>query len=308
MNAPFTAYERRQFLRFTRTERWPMLERHPVAAAVHRDLLAEMLATPWDQVAAEVEALRDEAGRAADELLADAELRAAVEALPFGPGDRVVAVGDSITADRVGWFEMLTAAVARTGTAGFTLHNLGLSGNTTADVLERFDLLEAARPTWVLLMLGTNDARQHGRTAGHRMATAHATERNLKALTELITGDLGAGVTLITPPPVDGRAVAAFFADLPLSWDVTAVAGIAALVRELDPGCVDLYAVMESRGLRGLLERDGVHPTTTGQQLILATVLRHLTGGAGRWRAGGGPASARARRLNAAGSGPASSR
>ena len=38
-------------------------------------------------------------------------------------------------------------------------HNLGLSGNTTADALERFDLLEAFRPTHVLVMLGTNDAR-----------------------------------------------------------------------------------------------------------------------------------------------------
>ena len=278
MNAPFTDYERRQFLRYTRTERWPMLERHPVAAAVHHDLLAGMVATPGDQVAAELAAMRAEAGRAAIEVLADTRVRAAAERLPFGPGDRVVAVGDSITADRLGWFEMLSAAVTRAGRDDVTLLNLGLSGNTTADVLERFDLIEAARPTRVLLMLGTNDARRHGRRSGHQMATPGETSRNLTALVDLITGDLGAGITLITPPPVDGRASAAFFAGLPLTWEAGAVAGIAALVRELDPGCVDLHAEMESHGLPGLLESDGVHPTPAGQQFILAAVLRHLTG------------------------------
>jgi acyl-CoA thioesterase I len=279
---PLTDHDRRQFVRYTRTERWPMLERHPVAAAIHHDLLAGMLAVPPEQVAADVEAMRAEAGRAATELLGDPRLRAAVEALPFGAGDRIVAFGDSITADRVGWFEVLTAAVGLTGTAGFTLHNLSLSGSTTADALERFDLLEAARPTRVLVMLGSNDARQHGRTAGHRMATAHATERNLRALTDLVTGDLQAEVTLITPPAVDGRTIADFFAGLPLSWDVTAVAGIAALIRDIDPGCIDLHAAMESRGLRGLLENDGVHPTPAGQRFILATVLHSLTRTAGQ--------------------------
>jgi acyl-CoA thioesterase I len=275
MPTPLTDHERRQFVRYTRTERWPMLERRPVTEAVHRELLAEMLAVPWEQAAADIEAMRAEAGRAAAGLLEDPRLRA----LPVNAGDRVVALGDSITADRMGWFEILTAAVARSGAHDVTLHNLSLSGSTTADALERFDLLEAARPTRVLLMLGSNDARQHGRTAGHRMATAHATERNLRVLTDLITHDLKAEVTLITPPAVDGPAAAAFFADLPLGWDVTAVAGIAALVRDIDPGCVDLHAAMEARGLHGLLENDGVHPTLAGQQFILATVLRSLTAG-----------------------------
>jgi hypothetical protein len=63
---------------------------------------------------------------------------------------------------------------------------------------------------------------------------------------------------------------------------VTAVAGIAALIRDIDPGCIDLHAAMESRGLRGLLENDGVHPTPAGQRFILATVLHSLTRTAGQ--------------------------
>ncbi|MFI5934156.1 SGNH/GDSL hydrolase family protein [Actinoplanes sp. NPDC051494] len=290
MNAPLSAYDRRQFLRYTRTERWPMLDRRPVDATVHRDLLAGMLGVPPEQVTAEIEAMRAEAVRAAAGLLTDPGLRAAVEALPFGAGDRVVAVGDSITADRVGWFEMLDAAVAVTGTGGFTLHNLGLSGNTTADVLERFDLIEAARPTRVLMMLGTNDARRHGRTTGYPMATVRETERNLRALVQLITGELGAEVTLITPPAVDGRSADEFFAALPLSWDVAAVAGIAAVVRTIDAGCLDPHAAMRAHGPRELLETDGVHPTPAGQRFILATILRGLAPGTRTARGGQEPA------------------
>ncbi|WP_433729296.1 SGNH/GDSL hydrolase family protein [Actinoplanes sp. CA-051413] len=277
-----TDHDRRQFLRYTRTENWPMLARHPVAATVHHDLLAGMLAIRPEEVAAGIEALRAEAGRAAADLLADARLRAAIEALPFRANDRVVAVGDSITADRVGWFEMLTAAVAAAGPGGFTLRNLGLSGNTTADVLERFDLLEAARPTHVLLMLGTNDARRHGRTSGYSMATGRETERNLRALADLITRELRAGVTLITPPAVDGPAAGAFFAGLPLSWDAAAVADVAARVRRIDGRAIGLHDVTWARVPGDLLEPDGVHPTPAGQRLILATVVQHLAGAAGR--------------------------
>jgi acyl-CoA thioesterase I len=277
VKASFTAYERRQFLRFTRTERWPMLDRHPVAGTVHESLLAGMLGIGWEQVAAELDAMRAETGRAAAELIGDATLRAAIESLPFTTDDRIVAVGDSITADRLGWFEMLTVAVPLAGRAGGSLRNLGLSGNTTADVLERFDLIEAARPTRVLLMLGTNDARRHGRSSGHRMVTAPETERNLRALVDLITHDLGARVTLITPPMIDGGAVEAFFEGLPLSWDVPAVADVADTVRKVDADCVDLYTAMASSGLPGLLETDGVHPTVAGQQFILTRILRHLS-------------------------------
>ncbi|AGZ40927.1 alpha/beta hydrolase [Actinoplanes friuliensis DSM 7358] len=269
--------DRRQFLRYTRTERWPMLERHPIAGTVHRDLLAGMLAISREQVARGLEALQTEASRAVTDLLGDTRARAAIQGLPFSAGDRVVAVGDSITADRLGWFETLTAAAGPAGLDQISLINLGLSGNTTADVLERFDLLEAARPTRVLMMLGTNDARRHGRRTGHRMVTGEETERNLRVLTGLVTGDLEAELTLITPPPVDGPVSAAYFAGLPLTWDAEAVADIAAAVRSIDPGCVDLYAEMESHGLEGLLESDGVHPTPAGQQFILSAVLRHLT-------------------------------
>ena len=125
-------------------------------------------------------------------------------------------------------------------------------------------------------MLGTNDARQHGRTAGYSMATGDETERNLRALVDLVTRELKAAVTLITPPAVDGRRVDSFLAGLPLSWDAAAIGDIAARVGRIDAACVGLHAAMQARGPQDLLESDGVHPSAAGQQFILATILQHL--------------------------------
>ena len=267
--------DRRDFLRYTRTNRWPILERFPVGEDVHAELLAHMLSCTPEVIAALTDSLEEETRAAAAHLLTDEAYRDALTALPFGSDDRVVAVGDSITADRLGWFELLAASFGSLGKPGPTLINLGVSGNTTADVIERFDLLEAARPTRVLLMLGTNDARAHGRAGHHRMATTHETERNLRALLDLVTGDLHSEVTVITPPAVDQPRVDEFFADAPVRWSAAAVAEIAAVVRKVAPEAVDVHDA--TRGLPAdLLEADGVHPTAAGQRFILARILDHL--------------------------------
>jgi acyl-CoA thioesterase-1 len=210
-------------------------------------------------------------------MVEDARFRTAIEALPFGENDRVAGVGDSITADRVGWFELLAASIDLAGARGVRLHNLGVSGNTTADVLERFDLIEAVRPTHVLLMLGTNDARSHGRLGSFRMVTSHETERNLRALVDLITGDLGVPVTLITPPSVDQQRIDAAFYGLPIRWEADAVGEVAAVVRKLDADCVDVYSATAQSNVGDLLEPDGVHPTPAGQRIILRTIVGALT-------------------------------
>ena len=149
---------------------------------------------------------------------------------------------------------------------------------STADVLERFDLIEAARPTRVLLMLGTNDSREHGRARGYRMATSLETERNLAALLDLIAG-LGAAVTVITPTDVDQDRITAFFAGGPVRWAASAVAETAAVVRKVAPGCVDLHTAMRASGPGDLLESDGVHPTPAGQRFILTRIVEHLRAG-----------------------------
>jgi acyl-CoA thioesterase I len=269
----YTDDERRHFLRYTRTESWPMLQRFPVDDDLHAELLAQMLACTPATIRSLLGSLRAETRAAATRMLADDRYRAAVAALPFRPEDRIAAVGDSITADRLGWFELLTASLDLTGAPQATLINLGISGNTTADVIERFDLLEAARPSRVLLMLGTNDARAHGRRGRYRMATTQETGRNLRALVDLISHDLNAAVTIITPPAVNQGRIDTFFSDAPLHWQAAAVAEVAGAVHAAAPGALDLHAALQAEDL---LEPDGVHPTLAGQRLILTHIVDHL--------------------------------
>lgn len=265
------------FVRYTHTQRWPLLVRHPVSPALHHQLLAQMVGSSSEELDDLIAGLSQEVERQAETLMADDGFRSMILALPFRDGDRVAAVGDSITADRLGWFELLRAAMRIAGRTGVRLENFGISGNTTADVLERFDLIEAFQPTHVLMMLGTNDARSHGRRVECQMASAAEVGRNLEALSEMIVKDLGAALTVVTPSAVDPTRIRTFFRDLPLRWHAEAVAEVADVVRALDSTCVDVHAAMCEVGVGRLVEADGVHPSRQGQELILSSILRQLT-------------------------------
>ena len=275
----FTDDDRRHFVRYTRTRSWPMLQRFPVSDELHTELLAQMLESSPETISSLEFSLAEEARSAATLLLADEPFRLALSRLPFRPDDVIVAVGDSITADRLGWFDLLAHSLDLAGTPAATLVNLGVSGNTTADVLERFDLLAAAHPTHVLLMLGTNDARAHGRGSGYRMSTVDETERNLRALIDLVTRELGAAVTVITPPAVDQHRIDEFFRDSPVRWQAAAVAEVADVVHKVDPRAVDLHAAITDPGHSDLLESDGVHLSRAGQRFVLGRIVEHLGDG-----------------------------
>jgi acyl-CoA thioesterase I len=272
-----THAQRRDFIRYTEPRRWPLLERFPVGDDLPGELLAQMLGCSPDTVRSIVGELTGLARGTASELLADPHFRAMLRGLPFRPEDRVVAIGDSITADRLGWFELLTAAAALDGRPTAEMINLGVSGNTTADVIERFDLLEAARPSHVLLMLGTNDARSHGRDVAYRMVSIAETERNLRALVDLVVAGLGAVVTVITPPAVDQRRIDTSFAGAAVGWCAEDIADIAEIARKVAPTAIDLHATTRDHAGGGFLEADGVHPTPAGQRLILTHIVAALT-------------------------------
>jgi lysophospholipase L1-like esterase len=268
--------ERERFIRYTRTNRWPLLERFPVPEDLQNELLASMTASSAKFVRETIAAMAAAVRSDALTLMADPEYRAAVETLPLADGDRLVAIGDSVTADRLGWFELLKASLDISGRAGVDVVNLGLSGDTTADVLERLDVVETARPTWVLVMLGTNDTRYHGPKQAYRMVALDETERNLRALVEFVTDDLSADLTLLTPPPGDQQRISAFFHDARVAWRASELDAAAELIRKLDPACVDVNESMRATSSE-FLEADGVHPTAEGQRHIARFVGEQLS-------------------------------
>ncbi|MCZ0980405.1 GDSL-type esterase/lipase family protein [Streptomyces diastatochromogenes] len=108
--------------------------------------------------------LDDRTRETAAELLKDPGFAERVGRLPFRPGQRIVALGESTTADRLSWFSILRHLLPD----GVALVNLAVSGSTTTQALAQLPQLAFLRPDWVLCMLGANDAQRLGRGPGRR--------------------------------------------------------------------------------------------------------------------------------------------
>jgi acyl-CoA thioesterase I len=182
--------------------------------------------------------------------------------LPFRPGARILAVGDSHTDDIGSWAHILAA-----------LHdgpvlNAGVSGDTTIHVRARVDRLPRADEAIVLV--GTNDARRHGGSGSAMLVSHDETRRNVRAIQRALRGFCG-HVTWITPPPVDERrlAVDPLLDAAGVSWRLADVAAKAAVIADEFGDAIDLWPVFGSDHLTG----DGLHPSPAGQRLIVEALV-----------------------------------
>ncbi|WP_433731606.1 SGNH/GDSL hydrolase family protein [Nocardia sp. CA-129566] len=218
----------------------------------------------------------DQTRAAAAELLADAEVADAVDQLPFEPGQHVVAIGESTTADRLSWFEILRTLLAlRRPDDGIRLSNLAVSGCTTTQALTALATLVGQRPDWVLCQLGANDAQRLGGLDGPRLVSISETTRNLLMLRESTVLATGARWVWLTPAAVDEGRAAAFphFQRAGIGWRASDMAETARVLIDQPEPTVDVFAITASAsGFDGHLD-DGVHLSISGQQEIGAAVL-----------------------------------
>ncbi len=216
----------------------------------------------------------------ATELLGDEAVAADVARLPFRQGDVILALGDSITDDALSWAHVLPHLIdARFGPGYARVENHGVTGDKTSDVISRHDTVTATHATWVIQLLGTNDARRHGTAVSVQTTSLAETARNLRELKSLIRAELQAQHVIMTPPPVRGVDADRWdpFRLEAITWRDDDVRAIADEVRLLAPDVVDLYqAFQDDAGAQPLLLPDGVHPSPAGQDLILRTLLRRL--------------------------------
>jgi lysophospholipase L1-like esterase len=114
-------------------------------------------------------------------------------------------------------------------------------------------------PRWAIVLLGTNDARRHGRD-GEPMLVSHAeTRRNLEAIAANLRRACDR-VVWVTPPPVADPVLL----EPDLLWRRCDVAAKADVVRALDPAAVDLWP----RWTAEHQSADGLHPSPSGQHFI----------------------------------------
>jgi acyl-CoA thioesterase-1 len=206
-------------------------------------------------------------------------LAAAVAALTVSataqPGSarpvKIVALGDSLTAGlglpaNAAFPARLERALAQKGIAAAEVVNAGVSGDTTADGLSRLDWSVPDDSDAVILELGANDAL--------RGLDPAQTRANLDAILKRLTARrlpvLLAGMR--APPNMGAEYTQAFDAIYP---DLAAAYGVIFYPFFLDGVAAD----------RALNQGDGLHPSATGVDVILAKILPQVEELVGRARA-----------------------
>lgn len=266
----------RYFMRFFHPEK--VLQPYPGLAKLKPNWFAplyDLSSAEYDAAVAEFAAENE---KAVSSMQAAGRVPDSLEDLPFEPGDRVVLVGDSITDDSLSWANLLRVLVSRLDPDGsITLIDAGISGDTTAQLISRYLAVLAQEPTWILTMIGTNDARRHGWESDRPQQALSETEANLEYVRKLAMNRSGARLVWLTPTPVIEttmrnhwfiRQQEAWFANS----DLEAIAGV---VRGLPGTVVDLWQRFTEH-MDESLYLDGLHPSAKGQQLILETVLASI--------------------------------
>lgn len=147
--------------------------------------------------------LDEQAEQAAEELLKDENTQQYITRLPFKRGDKLVVIGDSLTDDLQGWFEIMRH-VLEIGRPDLELEfsNAAVQGDTSFDALRRLNRsVIHAQADWVFVALGSYDAmRLHPLPERTHVSLTEFWE-NMNAIEEVIAATTKNPPVWITPPP-----------------------------------------------------------------------------------------------------------
>lgn len=192
---------------------------------------------------------------------------------PLRDGDRVVFLGDSITAQgrrpKFGYISIFEAAVRKSGKKVDVI-GAGVSGNRVPDLQKRLERdVTSKKPTIVWIYIGINDVWHsiHGRGTPKAQY-----EAGLKDLIAKIRA-AGATVVLATPSVIgekpDGQNKLDKMLDeyAQVSRDVAKETGVT--LCDLHSLFINYEKEHNAQGEpKGVLTRDGVHLTTVGNQFV----------------------------------------
>ena len=259
-----------KLVRFERPER-----SLPYAWAMDDAATAAVFGADPSDYAASKRALDARRADAVRRLAAMPPVRAALDRAPFASGSRILAIGESTTADRLSWFELLTALFdTERPDLGVRFENLAISGSTTTQALANLPGFRRRQPDVVFCMLGANDARRFPGAEGDRLVSTAETTRNLQLIRREAVGEPGPRWIWIAPTPIDEQRVAAhpYLGGAGLAWTVADVHGTAAfLCGAAEPGDLVIDPA-DASGPMPLLD-DGLHPQLDAQMTLAAHVL-----------------------------------
>lgn len=165
---------------------------------------------------------------------------------PLGPGDVILAFGDSLT-EGVGATEENSYPVQLEALSGLPVVNAGVSGETTAEGRERLaEVLEDTQPALVILLTGGNDVL--------RNQDLEEARRNLAAMIEM-SRERGVQVVLVGVPEKSLFSRSApIYGELAEEYDLPLIDGlVASLLRR--PGYKSDAVHLNADGYREMAER-----------------------------------------------------
>jgi len=143
--------------------------------------------------------------------------------------------------------------------AGFKYHvvNMGVSGDTTSDGVERLPSVLALKPAIVILEFGGNDGLRGQPVAGAKQNLAHMIEALRSAGAKVVL----AGMTL--PRNYGPDYIKSFdlmYIDLARQYSVARIP----------------FILEGVGGVASLTQADGIHPTAEGAQIVARTAMKYL--------------------------------
>lgn len=200
-------------------------------------------------------------------------------ALPFQPGAHLAAIGESSTADRLSWFEILRSLLeAHRPDLQLRFTNFAVPGATTTEALSALPAVQRQAPDWVFCKLGTNDSQRLGGPAGTMLVSQGETLRNLAEIRRLSLPDGKGTWVWVTPTLVDESRIASFphFAAAGITWTN---ADLDDLTKRLPTGSdvVVNGSAVASEAAPNAFGEDGIHPTITTHEVLCTQILQALT-------------------------------
>ncbi len=148
--------------------------------------------------------MSENARQAALELLKDDEITDLLNDLPFDGSETIAVLGDSISEDAQGWFEILKhLLIISTENEEFTFINGGVAYDTSTDAIRRMDRdILVHEPDWVFVALGTFDAQRLNIAPDRTLIPLSETWENFEIIQNVIGETVTNPIVWISPVPV----------------------------------------------------------------------------------------------------------
>ena len=179
-------------------------KKYPLLPGVNDpEAIADFIGIDYDEYKSVIENFDNQTQMAAQELLKEDGVQEMIENLPFNNNDTIVLIGDSVSDDRLGWFQIIAHALdLQVEKADFTWIDASLGSETSTNAMLRLsrDVL-SKEPDWVFIALGNDDAQRPEINENRTVIPLSEFWENISTIEEALNQKLENDLVWITPTP-----------------------------------------------------------------------------------------------------------